>query len=337
MTTLLDRIDPDPPAADREVALDPDPGPATPGAPADRLRAAMAACRVQFTWLGTQKSLTSEQRAAAACAFDADGRSLSAGKKLLDVAHPAFRAVTAVRGKIESYWRGLSLPFPEPGVRLIRQERVDEFAAALADYRAELDDAVAGLDRHYAELRAAARGRLGSLYDEADYPATLVGLFGVAWDFPSLEPPDYLVALSPGVYEAERARVAARFEEAVELAERAFTDEFARLVEHLAERLSGQDADGTSKVFRDSAVGNLTEFFDRFRSLNVRSNDQLDALVSEAQRAVRGVGAQDLRDGEGLRREVAARLSRVQTSLDAMLVDRPRRRILRQAAGSGGV
>ena len=67
-----------------------------------------------------------------------------------------------------------------------------------------------------------------------------------------------------------------------------------------------------------------TEFFDRFRSLNVRSNDQLDALVAEAQRAVRGIGAQDLRDGGGLRQSVATQLSRVQTSLDAMLIERPR-------------
>ena len=326
MTTLLDRLDS--PPADPPPAADPG-----PDSPAGRLRAAMAACRVQFTWLGTQKSLTSEQRAAAACAFDADGRSLSAGKKLLDTAHPAFRAVTAVRGKIESYWRGLSLPFPEPGVRLIRQQRVDEFAAALADYRVELDDAVAGLDRHYAELKAAARGRLGSLYNDADYPATLVGLFGVAWDFPSLEPPDYLVALSPGVYEAERARVAARFEEAVDLAERAFADEFARLVEHLAERLSGADADGQPKVFRDSAVGNLADFFARFGELNVRSSPELDALVERAQRVVRGVDAQELRDGEALRRRVAGGLAQVRGSLDALLVERPRRRILRQAAG----
>jgi hypothetical protein len=145
------------------------------------------------------------------------------------------------------------------------------------------------------------------------------------------------VQLSPGLYEAERARVSARFEEAVRLAEQAFLEEFARLVSHLTERISGVGEDGQPRVFRDSAVANLGEFFDRFRSLNVRSNDQLDALVAEAQRAVRGVGAQDLRDGDGLRREVAAQLSRVQTSLDAMLVDRPRRRILRQAAGSGGV
>ena len=293
----------------------------------------MAACRVQFTWLGTQKSLTPEQRAAAASAFDADGRALSAGKKLLDVAHPAFRAVTAVRGQVESYWRSLTLPFPEPGVRLIRQDRVDEFARRMAGSRADLDHAVAALDRHYAELRAAARGRLGSLYDEADYPATLVGLFGVAWDFPSLEPPGYLVALSPAVYEQERARVAARFEEAVALAERAFADEFARLVEHLAERLSGAGEDGSPKVFRDSAVGNLREFFDRFKELNVRSDPDLDALVERARRVVRGASAQDLRDEGPLRERVAAGLSRVRESLDSLLVDRPRRRVLRQAAG----
>jgi hypothetical protein len=159
----------------------------------------------------------------------------------------------------------------------------------------------------------------------------------VAWDFPNVEPPDYLVALSPGLYEAERARVSARFEEAVQLAEQAFLDEFARLVAHLTERISGVGEDGQPRVFRDSAVGNLQEFFDRFRSLNVRSNDQLDALVAEAQRAVRGIGAQDLREGGGLRQAVASQLGRVQTSLDAMLIERPRRRILRQAAGTGGL
>ncbi len=76
--------------------------------------------------------------------------------------------------------------------------------------------------------------------------------------------------LSPGLYEAERARVSARFEEAVQLAEQAFLDEFARLVAHLTERISGVGEDGQPRVFRDSAVGNLGEFFDRFRSLNVR-------------------------------------------------------------------
>ena len=61
-----------------------------------------------------------------------------------------------------------------------------------------------------------------------------------------------------------------------------------------------------------------------------------DELVERAQRAVRGVGAQDLRDSGALRQRVGAELSRVQTALDDLLVDRPRRRILRQAPVSGG-
>ncbi len=91
--------------------------------PAQRLRTAMAACRVQFTWFGTQKSLTPEQRAQAAETFDAEAPFLSAGKKLLDTKHTPFRAVTAVRTKITETWRGLTLPFPEPGVRLIKLEQ----------------------------------------------------------------------------------------------------------------------------------------------------------------------------------------------------------------------
>ena len=281
MPTLLDHLDTDP-VSSHGVAV-------TTGA-AQRLRTTMAACRVSFTWWGVQRTLTSEQKAQAAQAFDAEGEFLSAGKKLLDTKHTAFRAVTAIRTRIGDYWKGLSLPFPEAGVRLIKQESVEDFDRQMADYRAELNDAVVNLDRHFDELKQAAARRLGSLYNPSDYPETLIGLFGVAYNFPSIEPPDYLVQLSPGLYEREQERVRARFEEAVRLAEQAFVDEFARLVNHLTERISSTNEDGTSKVFRDTVVGNLDDFFERFRSLNVRSNQQLDDLVAQAQRAVRNVG-----------------------------------------------
>src|SRR5688572_10604788 len=159
MTSLLDRIDSRPAPA----GTSPDP------TPAQRLRATMAAARVSFTWMGTQKTLTADQIARAAGTFDAEARSLSAGKKLLDTRHPAFRAVTAVRTKVTEGWRGMSLPYPEPGVRLIRQDRVEEFALHMADSKVELGDAVANLDRHYGELKRAAAERLGSLYNADDY------------------------------------------------------------------------------------------------------------------------------------------------------------------------
>ena len=323
MPTLLDHLDTEPETSHNRAVTT---------TAAERLRTTMAACRVSFTWWGDQRTLTSEQKAQAAQAFDAEGQFLSAGKKLLDTKHTAFRAVTAIRTKIGDYWKGLSLPFPEPGVRLIKLETVESFDRQMADYRAELDDAVANLDRHFDELKRCGRPAARvAVQRRRTTRRRSIGLFGVSWDFPATEPPEYLVRLTPDLYRREQERVRARFDEAVRLAEQAFLDEFAAVVNHLTERITGTNEDGTPKVFRDTAVDNLAEFFERFRSLNVRSNQQLDELVAQAQRAVRNVGAQDLRDSEALRGQVATQLSRVQASLDAMLVDRPRRRILRNA------
>ena len=308
--------------------------PANTATAARRLRSTMAAVRLSFVWFGTRKSLSPQQKEEAADSFGAEGTFLSAAKKLFDTRHPAFKAVTAVRGRAVSLWKGLSLPFPEPGIRLIRQDDVPVFDVQLTSLRAELEEAVVALDEHYGELRAAARERLGRLYNAADYPDSLVGLFKVEHDFPSVEAPEYLRELSPELFRQEQARVTARFEEAVRLAEEAFLGEFAKLVGHLTERLSGGE-DGKPKVFRDSAVENMSEFFSRFRSLNVRSSAELDELVEQAQRVVRGVEPQQLRDNATLRQQVAAQLSGVQATLDGLLVDRPRRRILRSGATVG--
>jgi len=299
-----------------------------PTSPAQVLQATSAAVRVSFTWFGVRKTLTPTQQAQATETFGAEGHYLSASKKLLDTALPTFRAVTSIRNRIVSYWRGMSLPYPEPGIRLIRQDRVETFHEKMTELRRELAEAVGELDRQLPLLRRAAQQRLGSLFDPADYPTSLADLFAVEWDFPSVEPPEYLMQLNPALYEQERRRIVARFEEAVRLAEQAFIEELSRLVSHLVDRLSG-DEDGRPKTFRDSSVGNLRQFFEQFRSLSVRSNPQLDELVATAQRALRGVQPQELRDVAALRQQLASRLSQVKAGLDELLVDQPRRRIIR--------
>lgn len=295
----------------------------------DRLRSTMTAARLSFNWFGVRKSLTKGQKEQAADSFGAEGDFLSAGKKLIDTQHPKFRAVTAVRSRAVNYWKGLSLPYPETGIRLIKQNAIDEFARHMTELRQELEEAVVQLDDDYDDLTAAARRRLGSLYSAADYPASLQGLFSVDWDFPSVEPPEYLRRLHPELYEHECERVRSRFDEAVRLAEAAFTDEFAQLVSHLCERLNGEPG-SRQKVFRNSAVDNLRDFFERFRSLNVGTNAELDRLVDQAQGIVSGVRPQSLRDNAELRQNVATKLSGVQSVLDGLLVDRPRRNIIRK-------
>jgi len=174
---------------------------------ARQLQTTMAAVRVSFTWFGTRKTLTPEQKAEAADTFGAEGQFLSAGKKLLDTGNPKFKAVTAVRGQTVEYWRSVSLPFPEAGVRLIQQERIEEFEQRMSGFKRDLGLVVRDLDRHFDALKSAARQRLGRLFNASDYPATLIGLFEVGWDYPNIQAPDYLRDVNPELYQQECQRV----------------------------------------------------------------------------------------------------------------------------------
>jgi hypothetical protein len=305
------------------------------GGPAQRLRRTAAAVRVHFTWWGVHKTLSPRQKEEVGVAYAADARLLTAGKKLVDIRHEAFRRLTALRTRVVSYWRGLTLPYVEPGVRLIRQTEVAAFTRTLEEFQGELKEAEADLNAAFEGIKADARQRLGRLYEASDYPEEVCGLFGLSWDFPAVEPPAYLLRIAPEVYQQEQARVAQRFEEAVRLAEQAFAAELSGLVAHLSERLAGGE-DGKPRVFRDSAVDNLTDFFQRFAQLNVRSNPDLDALVEQARQLVHGVTPGRLRQDGDLRGRLGAGMAEVRQRLEGLLVERPRRRLVRSATSHNG-
>jgi hypothetical protein len=303
--------------------------------PAECLRRRAAAVRIHFTWWGVHRTLTAQQKEEVGDTCGADARFLTAGKKIIDVRHASFRRLTAIRTRIVGFWRGLTLPFVEPGIRLIRQSDIAAFVETMDRLRAGLAEAETELNAAYHTMKSDARDRLGKLYDPADYPPLIRGLFRVEWDFPSVEPPSYLMRLNPDVYRQEQQRVAERFQEAVQLAEQAFATEFARLLSHLSERLSN-DATGERRVFRDSVVANLTEFFERFRKLNISSSPDLDRLVDDAQQMVKGVTPQQLRNNDALRQQIATQISRVESQLAPLIVDRPRRQLLRSSPAPKG-
>jgi hypothetical protein len=295
-----------------------------------RLQLATTAVRLRFRWPGVRKSLSPEQKRIAACAFEADHSVLSATKKLLDTSHPAFRAVSAIKWQAIAFWREHSLPYVEPGVRLIRRQDVDLIENQLRLAQAELRRAVDQLDQYYGQLITQARENLGDLFNACDYSVSLAHEFELSWDYPATEPPDYLHSIAPEVYEEECRRVRERFNEAVQIAESTFAEELSTLVSHLADRLSGEN-DGKPKIFRDTAITNLREFFDRFERLNINSDEQLEQLVARARGLLGGVRPEELRDQESLRRRIAQGLVRVEASLDGYLADRPRRNILRRS------
>ena len=102
----------------------------------------------------------------------------------------------------------------------------------LKRFKAELVESVEDLDEHYETSEQRLASSWGSFLIRTTIPNSLAGLFDVAWDFPSVDPPEYLRQLSPQLFEAGSADASLRFEQAVELAEQAFFDELSKLVSH---------------------------------------------------------------------------------------------------------
>lgn len=294
---------------------------------AREMRQSMGAVKLSFSWLGTRRKLSDAQTTQAANSFDAAADLVSASKKLIDTSHPAYKAATAIKSQAMSYWRGMTLPYPQDGVRLIRQADVESFEVKMREFKDQLAAAAANLQLEYETIKIAAREKLGQLYNPADYPPTLEGMFTISWEYPPVEPPRYLMNFNPELYEQEQSRVQQRFENAVAMAEEAFAEQLSDMVSHLIERLA-DNPDGTQKVFRATAVDNFKEFYENFRKMNVRSNPQLESLIAQASNLVSGVSAQELRTDKSLRQNLTAQMSNLQTALNSVIVDAPRRRIM---------
>lgn len=295
---------------------------------ANELRQTMGAVKLSFSWLGTQRKLSDAQTQQAASTFDASTDLLTASKRLIDTKTPAYRELTSIKSQAHAYWRSITLPYPQEGVRLIKQSDVAAFEDKMREFKDRLIAAAANLQLEYESLKASAREKLGALYNPSDYPASLDGVFNITWEYPSVEPPNYLMTFNPELYAQEQSRVHQRFETAVMMAEDAFAARLEDLITHLIERLT-DEPDGTKKTFRTSAVENFREFYEEFRRMNVRSNAELDRLISRANDLVSGVDVKDLRQNNDLRQNLSQQMTEVKQALDGLVTNAPRRRIMR--------
>lgn len=296
-------------------------------AAAQELRSTMGAVRLAFTWMGTQRRLDANHARRAADTFQADESRVRASKILINTKHPAYRAATTIKAQAQAYLRGISLPYPQPGIRLIRRDEVETFEGHMNSFRERLADAVANLREHYEALKADARERLGELYNDNDYPATLDGVFSLNWEYPSVEPPRYLLRFNPELYAQEQARIQQRFEQAVVLAENAFAERLQELVSHLQERLN-DSPDGQPKTFKATTIENFQTFYNEFKRLNVRGNTELDTLIQRANDLVSGVNVAELRGSARLRETLNTQMADVAQSLDRLMQNAPRRRVI---------
>lgn len=288
------------------------------------LREQWTPIRLKKKRFGQSKSLDEAQKEEIARLFGASADALSAGKRLLNAQDERVAGVAKVFRETDEGFKRRTRPYPEDGIRLQKRETLVSLLAWLTSQVAQLDQAVAALDDYWGSIVHGERERLGAAFDASDYPASITGAYSISWDFPNFSAPEYLAEVGGAIYEQEQRRIAARFEQAVVLAEEALREEFAGLVAHMAERLAaGQSFDRR----QEGMLPRLRGFFEQFRDLSIGSDEALDALVEQAQHVVEGVTFEGLRDNGGLRQAVGVSMESIKVQLDGLMAARPAREI----------
>ena len=146
--------------------------------------------------------------------------------------------------------------------------------------------------------------------------------FDFQWRYLSLDIPQTLTA---GMVEREREKAKADVAAEVDEIRLALRTSFAELVQHAADRLAPVQ-DGKPKIFRDSLIKNMEEFFHYFQAKNLTEDVELESLVEKARAALNGVTPDVLRDSDNLRLEVQRTMTQIKETMDQNLLLKPSRR-----------
>lgn len=286
----------------------------------NQLRSQTVAVRLSVRRLRTRKTISQEQRLQAAQLFGAELKFLSASKRLFDTKNPTIKNVTACLSRAKSYWRGMTVPYPDAGVRLLYQPRVGAFIQTMSEIKQALSAALDQLCEQFDEIKQHARGQLGELYHSDDY-ASPSHSYDIRWEFPTLGVPEYIRQLNPQLYEAQMARLEEKLHEAVQRNEEELVDQLNGVVGKLIKKLE------EGKIVSKLAINEFDEFFQRFDQFGDGCHDGIKSVAAQARLALEGVDPSALKKDVDFRNTVAARLRTVGQALDAVLIDKPARAI----------
>ena len=272
--------------------------------------------------------------------FDSDGtekiiigegkksKALKLNRQLLD--SKELEAITSHDGKTRvTILRKWCVPsFADEGyyfVPLVLVPEVDEY---LSEREAERKDLVEAFYSVYEGLQVQAQSEQGALYRVADYPEVGKVKSSFTWTvrYLAFSTPGKLQEISQSLYQRERDRLAATWQQAGEEVREALREAWSGLVDHFVERLSYKPG-GKPQAFKDTLVGNMTDFIALFDKRNLTDDDELSAIIGQARSLLSGVDPEQLRKDLPVRDRIRQSFEEIKRASDSFLVDKPARQI----------
>lgn len=292
-----------------------------------RLASEMSGCRLEVTSFSSRKKFTDSQRKQMADFFDSDVKSVSGGREILNKKIPQVKAVYAIIRSARAMWQGFTVKY-EDGTRLIKAEKIEWMNAQIAGFQATLQTAKDDLWEAWDAVKEDARHRLADLYVESDYNFDPRMMIWINISYPSVQPDAKLEKLGKELWDKEMAKFALKFDEAARAAEAALQAEFALMIAGVTDRLAGGESeDGKKRVLQQRAVDNIVEFADRFRSLSIGNNAELDALVAQAESLAVGLDTKAMKKDSGQQSAMREAFAKLRTEVEACVVKAAEREI----------
>lgn len=219
-------------------------------------------------------------------------------------------AITKLAGEIREWHARQTLPWSDTGTRLLPMSNFFDYKTQLGVYETEFQSRVDTFIAEYPNIITVMAYRLGQLFDRSEYPDAhkIATKFNMKYTImPVPEVNDFRIDVEDAIRDEMRAEYEKAYGSRVETA---MQDAWARLhvtLEHMIDRLSGED----KKIFRNSLIENALELTSLLTKLNVTKDPKLEEARKALERSLVGVTPDELRKSVGARDEVLARVTEI--------------------------
>ncbi len=219
-------------------------------------------------------------------------------------------AISKLASEIREWHSKQTLPWSDTGTRLLPMENFFAYKDQLSAYEAEFKSRVDTFINEYPNIITVMAYRLGQLFDRSEYPeaSKIANKFNLKYTImPVPEVNDFRIDVEESIREEMRKEYENAYNARVETA---MSDAWARLhgtLEHMVDRLSGED----KKIFRNSLIENALELTELLTKLNVTKDPKLEEARKALEQSLVGVTPDELRTSVGAREEVLARVTEI--------------------------
>ena len=222
--------------------------------------------------------------------------------------------ITKLSGEIREWHGRQTLPWSDTGTRLLPMSNFFDYKHQLGVYEAEFKTRVDTFIQEYPNIIQSMAFKLGQLFDRDEYPDAykIASKFNMKYTImPVPETNDFRVDIADDIRNEMKQEYQKAYEGRVESA---MSDAWSRLhttLEHMVDRLSGND----KKIFRDSLVDNALELTSLLTRLNITKDSKLEQARQALEKSLVGVSADDLRESQGARQVVLSQVNAIMESI----------------------